>query len=558
MPNPIKFSTQSSSNSLRKGNASIGVQKKSFGPSSSTGFWNGINPPANGFVVYQERTPQQYSLYGPSIAVLLNEDSLINFVRVSGGTNINNRADSLEWLASQDNLFCIKSPYSSQVTENIILYLDSSAVESYPEKGVTWYDLSPSDYNGSLINGPEFSPSFSGVINFDGIDDYVLMPNSIGSDLSSNLTFSITAKRNGDSSSSIGGLIGNLWHTEFTGVSIYFRNNNTQIDVQTADGSTRTSYTLTSPVSNLLWTNYTLTVNNGVVSVYVNGVLLDSRSRSIKQNPSRPVVLAKWAQSFNSYYLNGSIQCATVYSRSLTTEEILENYYQSQIQTSGLSMVVDPYNVISNNDLTTITDLTANKYIFTYENSVERSTDFGGSLRLNTGRIYRNSISWYGNYTFGFWVKMEGEIQSGMFYSESNRGTSGCSRVYSSMNSNGTFSYRVWDNSSQAAGIGGARTITTTSNVQNGEWNFITCVWSNGSSNRTRGLYVFVNGILESSIDMIGNDGSYASLQLGGVTGCLGTTAFNCYLGPFMQYSNLAMSNDQVLSLYSAYQMRYR
>ena len=125
------------------------------------------------------------------------------------------------------------------------------------------------------------------------------------------------------------------------------------------------------------------------------------------------------------------------------------------------------------------------------------------------------------------------------------------------MESNGTFTYRVWDNSSIGPLGTGSFAVTTTSNVQNGNWNQITCVWSNGGSNRTRGIYLFVNGIQEGYTDMVGNDGAYSSMHLGGVTGCLGTYAFNCYLGPVVQYNNVALSNSQILKLYNAYSSRY-
>jgi hypothetical protein len=212
------------------------------------------------------------------------------------------------------------------VKGGLVLSLDAANPLSYPGTGTTWNDLSGNDTNGVLTNGPTFNNTELGTIVFDGVNDFILMPNSIGSYLTTDLTFSIIAKRNGNSSSSIGGLIGNLWHTEFTGLSMYLRNNNTQITIQTADGTARTSYVLTNPVSNLNWTHYTLTVNSGIVSVYINSVLLDSRLRNIVQNPTRPVVLGKWAQSFNSYYLNGEISLASVYNKALTSNEVLQNY----------------------------------------------------------------------------------------------------------------------------------------------------------------------------------------------------------------------------------------
>jgi hypothetical protein len=209
------------------------------------------------------------------------------------------------------------------VTQGLVMALDASDVNSSPGSGTTWYDVSGNGNNGTLINGPTFS---NNSLVLDGSNDYVQTPTSIGASLTGDFTFNIWAIRDGDSASSIGGLIGNLWHTVFTGASIYLRNNNTQIDVQTADGTTRTSYVLTSPVSNLNWTNYTLSNIGGIVSTYVNGVLLDSRSRTISPSSTRQVTIGKWAGSFSSYILNGRVSNAHVYSRGLSSQEVLQNY----------------------------------------------------------------------------------------------------------------------------------------------------------------------------------------------------------------------------------------
>ena len=209
------------------------------------------------------------------------------------------------------------------VTQGLVMALDASDVNSSPGSGTTWYDVSGNGNNGTLINGPTFS---NNSLVLDGSNDYVETPTSIGASLTGDFTFNIWAIRDGDSDSSIGGLIGNLWHTVFTGANIYLRNNNTEINVQTADGTTRTSYVLTSPVSNLNWTNYTLSNIGGIVSTYVNGVLLDSRSRTISPSSTRQVTIGKWAGSFSSYILNGQVSNAHVYSRGLSSQEVLQNY----------------------------------------------------------------------------------------------------------------------------------------------------------------------------------------------------------------------------------------
>jgi len=247
-------------------------------------------------------------------------------------------------------------------------------------------------------------------------------------------------------------------------------------------------------------------------------------------------------------------ECITYFNGQ--SDKIVLNVDYGALRTSNLSLCVDAGFTATINDSSTITDLTSNQYVFNYEGTVTNTTSNNGSLYLNSGRIYRDSLSWYGNYTISFWVKMS-STQSGYFYTESFRGSGGCARIYSYMNSNGTFTYQVWDNSSYSAGMGGTKSCSTTTNVQDGNWHQITCVWSNGSSNQSRGVYVFVDGVQEGYTDMIGNDGSYSSMHLGGVTGCLGTYAFTCYLGPIVQYNNVALSSDDILKLYNAYSSRY-
>ena len=212
------------------------------------------------------------------------------------------------------------------VTDGLVLYLDATNPKSYPGSGTPWSDLSGNGNDGILINGPTFDSGDINSIAFDGSNDLVQTDNNIANELTSDFTFNIWAIRDGNSSSSINGLIGNLWHTEFTGANIYLRNSDYRIDVQTADGSTRNSYVLTSPVSNRNWTNYTLSNIGGVVSTYVNGELLDSRSRNIQPSISKPVTIGRWAGSFSSYILNGRISNCTTHNKGLTAEEVLQNY----------------------------------------------------------------------------------------------------------------------------------------------------------------------------------------------------------------------------------------
>jgi hypothetical protein len=58
------------------------------------------------------------------------------------------------------------------VTSGLVLALNAADRNSYVSGSTTWNDLSGNGNNGTLINGPAFSYTNNGSIVFDGIDDY--------------------------------------------------------------------------------------------------------------------------------------------------------------------------------------------------------------------------------------------------------------------------------------------------------------------------------------------------------------------------------------------------
>jgi hypothetical protein len=62
------------------------------------------------------------------------------------------------------------------VTDGLILALDAGNTKSYPGSGNTWTDLSGNSNNATLINGPTYSSSDGGYLDFDGASDYATLP----------------------------------------------------------------------------------------------------------------------------------------------------------------------------------------------------------------------------------------------------------------------------------------------------------------------------------------------------------------------------------------------
>ncbi|HET9241732.1 MAG TPA: LamG domain-containing protein [Oligoflexus sp.] len=63
----------------------------------------------------------------------------------------------------------------SQTVDGLQLYFDPGNTASYPGTGTTWKDLSGNAFDSTLYGGVAYLTSDGGVMDFDGVDDYVLL-----------------------------------------------------------------------------------------------------------------------------------------------------------------------------------------------------------------------------------------------------------------------------------------------------------------------------------------------------------------------------------------------
>jgi hypothetical protein len=85
--------------SATRGGFSVGVKDGAdYGPTSSTGFWNGVKPPVGGYTIYVDKASQ-----GPSIHVAYDDAQCIGMLLSMGatGTTI---SDVLTWADGQSNM----------------------------------------------------------------------------------------------------------------------------------------------------------------------------------------------------------------------------------------------------------------------------------------------------------------------------------------------------------------------------------------------------------------------------------------------------------------------
>jgi hypothetical protein len=114
MPNYIKYGPTDKISITKNINFNIGVfDLDSYGPTSETGFWNGVTPPVGGYTIYVNKDSQ-----GPSIHVAYNDIECINKLLKMGatGTTI---GDVLAWSTGRTDIWV----QTQEITQSDVLNL---------------------------------------------------------------------------------------------------------------------------------------------------------------------------------------------------------------------------------------------------------------------------------------------------------------------------------------------------------------------------------------------------------------------------------------------------
>ena len=104
--NHIKIGSSTIS-SISVGDFSIGVKGGAdYGPTSDTGFYNGIKPPVGGYTIYVQKLTQ-----GPSIHVPRSDNECLYYLN-KYGANASNIGDALTWASGQAGILVKTSEYT--------------------------------------------------------------------------------------------------------------------------------------------------------------------------------------------------------------------------------------------------------------------------------------------------------------------------------------------------------------------------------------------------------------------------------------------------------------
>jgi PKD repeat protein len=220
----------------------------------------------------------------------------------------------------------------SEVKTNYITVSPTSAglaaAYSFDEgKGTTVADASGNGNTGTLKNGPTWTTGkYGGALSFDGVNDYVAIPNSPSLDIAGKqLTLSLWVNltdRSGPDMVLLGKLWSSAWGYPYYQYALeYDANGAKTLDFLFGDttGTLRGPFSLKPPVG--VWTHVAFTYDGANVKGYLNGVQKFS-TPATQSIQARGTELRIGVDGAVGQAFKGKIDQVRIYNRALTASEI--------------------------------------------------------------------------------------------------------------------------------------------------------------------------------------------------------------------------------------------
>tara|TARA_B110000503_G_scaffold129393_1_gene201580 strand:+ start:108 stop:3785 length:3678 start_codon:yes stop_codon:yes gene_type:complete len=213
--------------------------------------------------------------------------------------------------------------------ESMALELDAHNPDSYLS-GTTWNDLSGQGNNGTLNNGVEYTTDNGGVLDFDGTDDYISIPNSTSLQNTSNLTLEAWVKLD----TNVGYYVGIIGKgtsdaNEEYCILILPSTGKLYMDVGAGGGPyVNAGYAFALDTWYHIAGTHERVGGVSTIKVYVNGVYQPSTTNGSTLTPNSNTTSVTIGSRFSNGGSTwpGQIALARIYTRTLTHDEILNSY----------------------------------------------------------------------------------------------------------------------------------------------------------------------------------------------------------------------------------------
>jgi hypothetical protein len=547
MANTIAYTSGNSlTGSLKSGVISINLNDQIIGQNYN---WRNGIVFSNQYIIYSDTFTQgidtEANAKPCAWACDYNDVALLNLINslppLIGQPKYATLASAITWLQGQNKYFIVNQNYPTIVTDGLTVLLDPSLTGSYPVVGTTFYDVSGNGYNAALVNSPAWSNSgTTSFFNFDGTDDFIRVASN--SSILSNTTYTKVVWFNASSFA----LSNNIISGGSDGAHAFWLAGGNRLNSgHNGLWSTVQSSTVLS-LNRWYFGAVTFNTTTGWV-LYLNGNQEDTDGSTTTFTGNGNIQIGSYGEA-NLFV--GKIGRGMIYNRVLSSSEVLQNYYQGPIVTSGIVAAYDSGNIVSYpGTSTTWYDMVGSNNA-TLLNGITYNLNQGGVLNFDgtddsASIAYNSALDPTGGITLEAWVKPFNIANS--TFVEIYRKETGSARQLFSFQDGGT----ILSFGTGTAGGYDELDVSINASDYNGQWVHLVASYTSGFK------AIYRNGVLiGSATNVTGNLLQSTGTSYIGSIGGSGEFFFGEY-AIFRMY-NRGLNATEVLQNYSAQRNRFQ
>ena len=274
----------------------------------------------------------------------------------------------------------IHNPIHTVVTDSLVSYFAPGVIPSYPRSGTTMYDLGSEGHNATIENGGTFNSS--GWFNLDGVDDEITLSGA-ASLIQQKTAITLCILFRMETLGSLKGLLGTSNYGCTKNLGLVASN----ASLQFYNDTTTCMNVNTSIVETGKWIYAVGTYDGSTTKIrgFKEGVM-QSNQTDLKSGATNSFTseFQIFGANHSGFFTDGDVARASVYQKVLTEAEILQNYHQAAIVTSGLVGAFDAGNLMSYTpDETSTTQDLVSSNTGDLDNGVDFSNNFGGTWEFD-------------------------------------------------------------------------------------------------------------------------------------------------------------------------------